>query len=44
MEIRGSSQTAAAWAGEAIALGFFESETVLTVPENLTALDERLSG
>jgi leucyl aminopeptidase len=44
MEIRGSAQTAATWSGEAIALGFFEQEAVLTVPDSLAALDDRLSG
>lgn len=44
MQIRGISQTAADWSGDAIALGFFASEEAAQLPESLGALDERLAG
>lgn len=44
MQITGITQAAADWSGDAIALGFFSSEEVITLPESLGPLDNKLSG
>ncbi|AFY37459.1 leucyl aminopeptidase [[Leptolyngbya] sp. PCC 7376] len=44
MQIKGITQAAADWSGDAIALGFFSSEEVISLPESLGALDSKLSG
>ena len=44
MQIKGITQAAADWSGDAITLGFFCSEEVISLPDSLSALDSKLSG